>query len=189
MKHRYIIAGIYRSGSTWLYNAVRLICAQHGTVYGCFEGSYNSGNAADYHIVKAHKFKWPRGFELIDDNTTVITSIRNTFGIKESMQRLINLGKSGNYTQVERLTQYLEWLSYWNCFVKPEWNDNQFPVLKVPVQYGRIVSCPEKVIREVSEYMNLKCNEQEINIALRALKPPHEGIDPITLLHANHITQ
>jgi len=50
-----VCAGVHRSGSTWLYNAVRLILIDSGkSVYGCFSTNYDPENEAEVHVVKTH---------------------------------------------------------------------------------------------------------------------------------------
>jgi hypothetical protein len=52
-----VCAGIPRSGSTWLYNAIRLLLQhEHGErrVYGAWVDRYDATNASRWHVVKIH---------------------------------------------------------------------------------------------------------------------------------------
>ncbi len=54
-----ICAGIPRSGSTWLYNAARLLLAlpprSMNDVYGTWVEHYDPANASRFHVVKVHE--------------------------------------------------------------------------------------------------------------------------------------
>ena len=40
-----LITGCWRSGTTALYNLVRVICLEHGTVYSSFEDQFDDDEA------------------------------------------------------------------------------------------------------------------------------------------------
>ncbi len=53
-----LCAGIPRSGSTWLYNAARLLLAQQfgeANVHGTWIEQYDASNPAAWHVVKVHE--------------------------------------------------------------------------------------------------------------------------------------
>lgn len=53
----FICAGMPRSGSTWLYNAVRCLALRAGAdVYGAWIQQYDPGNPASIHVLKIHQF-------------------------------------------------------------------------------------------------------------------------------------
>ena len=57
MRKLILIAGMKRSGSTWMYNAVRLMLKDAGKdVYGCWIDDYDESNTAEFHVVKTHKW-------------------------------------------------------------------------------------------------------------------------------------
>ncbi len=52
-----LCAGIPRSGSTWLYNAARLLLMRHAgvsSIYGAWIAQYDSSNTAPWHVIKIH---------------------------------------------------------------------------------------------------------------------------------------
>ena len=88
MKSKLIIAaGFYRSGSTWQFNALRVICELHfgkDNVYSCFSDHYSPETRAEpIHIVKIHK--WNE--ELARQADLVFTTHRNMEDVKGSMKR------------------------------------------------------------------------------------------------------
>lgn len=82
-----VIAGMYRSGSTLLFNMARLIVEQAGkTAYCCGLHDYDvhgSEGCVDYHIVKAHKFDQ----ELADRADFIYMSFRPVDEIIDSLGR------------------------------------------------------------------------------------------------------
>lgn len=168
MKRRIIIAGIYRSGSTWLFNVVRLIFPR---CYSCFESDYDPENDKPVHVIKAHKFR-P---DLIDHNTVVLTSWRDLEDIKKSMQRLKDQGRDGNYTEWD--DRYVTWFVNWQ--IKSIYC----------LDFSRIERCPAKVIDEVALSLGQIVKEKKIQEEIENIKFPNKGIDPLTLFHRDHITR
>ncbi|MEX1369192.1 MAG: hypothetical protein AB1Z98_39050 [Nannocystaceae bacterium] len=80
-----IAAGAYRSGSTWLYNALRLALELGGhSVYGRFyDGTYDPEDPARVHVVKVHGFE-P---EVLEVSRVLCTSIRDPRDIAASAVR------------------------------------------------------------------------------------------------------
>lgn len=86
---RILIAGMKRSGSTWLYNVVRFCYINAGhTTYGDYIDKYESHTCAHVHVVKIHPFD-PT---LMVDTDRILTSIRDIRDAVASMVRrnLIN---------------------------------------------------------------------------------------------------
>jgi LPS sulfotransferase NodH len=82
-----VIAGMHRSGSTWLYNVTRYACINAGkTTYGDFINSYREWSdltVADVHVIKAHLFI-P---ELCDRADAVLATVRDLRDAVASMVR------------------------------------------------------------------------------------------------------
>ena len=59
IKGKILMAGPWRSGSTGIFNLVRVICGFYGRVYSCFEDQYNAEEAGmyDFQVLKTHKYK------------------------------------------------------------------------------------------------------------------------------------
>ena len=171
---RIVIAGLYRSGSTWLFNVVRLICQQHGTVYSCFGDKYEAYEAMkyDFQVVKVHKFD-----EIWIKDSVILTSWRPWREVRKSMIRLRQQGHTGNKTQHIRLVSFIEDLARWNC------HNNYM------MHFEDIYTRPYGVINDVSAAIGLECNTRKIFNKVSKIKPPSKGVDNKTLLHAGHITK
>lgn len=177
---RILITGTYRSGSTWQYNVVRLLCEIHAPekVYACFHDQYDEEEAegAEYEIVKIHRYRTQEAEEL--EPYTAITTIRDWRGIRGSMRRLEARGETGNWTHDDRLTDFLHDALHWA--VRSTY----------ATYYENLVDEPGAEIRRIAEHLGLYREgiEQDVLRQLVRLRDPKEGIDPLTQLHAQHKT-
>lgn len=171
MPKKIIVCGCWRSGTTALYNLVRAICLRNGTVYGCFEDQYKGGNPAEWHIVKVHKFdiKWVEWADF------VFTIFREPSETLESMKRFHDTG--GRELDANDL---LRGLAYWGLYQEHTNFLTYYPQLK---------RCPEKLVFKIARVLGVKPDEKKTVQQWEQIKPPETGFDPVTLLHANHITQ
>lgn len=82
--HLVLAAGMARTGSTWLYNAVRycFLCGGR-SVYGAYVDAYEPAIEADVHVVKVHNFDGDlqRGAHII------VTTRRDLRDVAASMVR------------------------------------------------------------------------------------------------------
>ncbi|MEM9155856.1 MAG: hypothetical protein AAGB13_12620, partial [Cyanobacteria bacterium P01_F01_bin.33] len=89
MNERNVIlcAGMKRSGSTWLYNVLRVLLQEHTTyqVYGAWVSDYDAKNLAPIHLIKVHGFN----SQLLDYSDLVFTSRRD---IRDVIASLIRKG-------------------------------------------------------------------------------------------------
>lgn len=170
---RILIAGCWRSGTTALYNLVRVICEEHGNTYACFEDTYNEsiGGEFDFEIVKVHKFKktW------IDWADLVFTIWREPGEVWNSFNRFFK--SQDKETTLNDYGRGLTWFGLYNRFADYE------------VRYKQLNRSTEKLARGLAEQIGFDINEKQIVKRFRQVKPPKEGIDPVTLLHSNHITR
>jgi len=169
-------AGLYRSGSTWQFNAIRLILKNSGvSYYSCWEQDYNPDNPAKYHLVKVHRFRKT----LFNSANYVFTSFRDLDEIKVSMFRRAQLNprpEFKNETRYNYISIYiLDLLKYQSKSNYLLW----FPHIK-----GQ----PKEEIKGMADVLGLDVDPRKINIELKTMKVPEEGFDPVTLLHSNHIT-
>ena len=69
-----LCAGIPRSGSTWVYNATRLLFEAAGYItYGCWISEYDPSQSSAIHVVKIHE----RNDELANKASAIFTSHRD----------------------------------------------------------------------------------------------------------------
>ena len=163
-----IIAGIKRSGSTWLYNAVRLCLLNAGyTVHIAGDGQYYEKDCkADYQIIKTHPFRqW-----MADEADFVFTSDRDDEGIRASWQRF-----DGRMLSDGLLAKWRRWLDQWRVHTDYD------------MQYDIMVDFPADCVMSVHGV--LFGFPRNTLMQLRATKPPTDkDYDPVTLLFRNHIT-
>ncbi len=166
-----VIAGIKRSGSTWMYNAVRLILKHAGySVAGGGEQHFDPNCEADYQIIKVHPFR-P---ELAKAASYVFTSDRDDEGIRASWQRF-----SGEVLTDEKLATWRGWLKQWDEHTRCSM---LFDELRNETQ-RRIV------MKELAEILLLHMTLALVRRDLDNLAPPTDAdYDPETLLFKNHIT-
>lgn len=179
-----VIAGIYRSATTWQYNAVRLLMERAGhVVWGGGYANYTSQLAydADVYIVKEHRYM----HALAENSHLVITSNRDKHEVIRSMERVQRRNVS-----VDEYHKWSRWLSAWQYH----------SLLHIP--YDLIADSPhsrQAVFFEIAATLTLlyKGGEapftptdpvmDEIYKELESLQPPEKiRQDPVTLLFRNH---
>jgi hypothetical protein len=192
---RIIVVGCWRSGTTALFNMIRLICEADGPTIAFFEQTEKTAFRVFKHqVLKAHKYNeqniaWadyvPQGHALtlqfpyiITNRKLVFTTHRDAGDILESMQRFRAAGGIGNGADPANLGRGLEhWGLYQQHACYMTW-------------FNQFKRSPEKLIREITAILDLQHIDQKAVLKQwQALRPPKQGIDPLTLLHANHITQ
>jgi len=175
---RIIVAGIYRSGTTALYNIVRLICESEGDTWSEFlndEIKPEELPELDFQILKAHKYHDKRTPAFIDEHTIVLTTFRENRDILASIYRAKEQMKDFRGQQHD-IPKYNEWQQHWNIHSVYQ------------VHFNKLIQNPKRIIRDIARLLKITVNEEEVYQKFVACKPPKEGIDPITLLHAGHIT-
>ena len=173
-----IVAGIYRSGSTWLYNAIRLSlkCAKK-KVYGCYVGDWNKKHKAEYHVVKL--VRYDEELPHLPELEAIFTSYRNLDSIIGSMKRRAeNLTDDRfiNETKHENISDYILNLLKWQ-----QWSDYM-------MLYERAMRQPAQTIHQICAVLNIEPDVNLVCEKLNALKVPKTGFNKTTLLHAGHIT-
>ena len=169
-----ICAGLYRSGSTWLFNVVRAIFEFNNIEYQSGFGVYN--NDSPVQIIKLHSFQ-P---EILSGNVTTIMTVRDLRDIIASAIRKygklhINeefcLKKTFEFAD-EVLKCYYDWREHTDLFLK----------------YENIVTDKKFVIQKISQTLKQPVDIEQIHEYVENLKMPTRGSDADTLLWANHIT-
>lgn len=104
-----ICAGMMRSGSTWLYNAVRLACAATGgRVHAGWIDDFRMDDAADFNVLKIHApdEHWSAR------SAFVFTSRRDPVGIARSAKRMKWVETDEEASMVAR--QAIAHHAFWN---------------------------------------------------------------------------
>ena len=170
-----VCAGVHRSGSTWLYNAVRLILIDSGkSVYGCFATNYDPKNEAEAHVVKTHNF-----VDSLNENADfVFTSKRDLRDIVASAVRRNLIDESDALPYLEKIMkrEYEPWKRHSN----------------LEIGYERMIRKKKPdYIKKLAEIMGIEdINPSEIIGKIESLTVPQseEDFDEETQLHFGHIT-
>lgn len=168
-----LVAGLNRSGSTWLYNCIRLILqTQYDNVYSCWVKDYIASDPAPVHLIKIHK----PDEELVKHTGEIYTSRRDIWEIVGSMMRM-------GWLDFADIFSYLDWIT---ASVHPFWFKNA----KMEIDYSEIHQATrlliEKIGRSLGIYIDV-LQSQEICDQLNQLRPS-DKYDHTTQLHPNHIS-
>lgn len=177
-----VTAGMYRSGTTYQFNVVRVIMElSYGkdNVYSCWCDDYVKSDK-QIEIVKVHKARKDvyRGADII------VSTKRNPEDIKGSMRRRADFLKDNpdprfsGESLVYKFDDYM-WHSRW-------WGAKASFIQ----DFERIKNDTRNLIKD---YLNLfkvtNVTPEQVIEELDRIKPPKEGYDPVTLLHVGHITK
>lgn len=170
MVKKIIIAGFYRSGSTWLFNAVKQIlinAKQPFSQINTFLPMHSILNDnAKFELYKYHDF--------IETNADFIfTSTRNLEQCKKSYQKCFPSKQTD--------------ISWWKLAME---NYNRWNVISnYEMKYEDLKLDKLKIIIEISNILGLKVCAMSVLKELEKIKPPTENeYDPNTLLFRNHIS-
>lgn len=167
-----VCAGIYRSGSTWLYNAARLIAQRSGrTVSSGWVGSFEPDPASEVRIVKLHE----PDEHYAQKADVILTSRRNPVGIAKSVARL-NWADSDERLRAI-IAEAIAHHRYWN------------PLSHYELAYEDLRPFEALHVEAVARVMGMAVDRQtagSVALAIDALPQAEQGFDPENLLHANH---
>ncbi|WP_375278973.1 hypothetical protein [Alteromonas australica] len=168
-----LVASIPRSGSTWMFNCIRLIFKlKNIDFYSDWYDSYDPQNQSPIHLVKLHDPE----YYLASLADIVITTRRDVRNSVASLIRMKWLEREEDaiFNVTDRLVN----------FVHPFWESKS----NLEVEYCDLKNAPESVISRVAEKIGLPLNEKQamtISAQLKNLKPPKK-FDTETQLHPNH---
>jgi hypothetical protein len=164
---------LYRSGSTWLYNCIRLILqTQYDNVYSCWVNDYAESDPAPIHLVKIHK----PDEELIKLTSEIYTSRRDIREIAGSMMRM-------GWLDSADIISYLDWIT---ASVHPFWFKNA----KMEIDYSEIHQATRLLVEKIGHSLDIHYDvlqSQTICDQLNQLRPSDQ-YDHMTQLHPNHIS-
>lgn len=171
-----VIAGVPRSGSTWLYNATRLLLESAGRkVHARWHADYtpDRDDNAEMHLVKVHNPE-----QLTFPHDLILTTNRD---IVDRLASLIRMGwLAENEEAVRKARQGHEQLyAFWKVRTDLE------------VAFDMIRKHPERAIQSVAAVLDIPCNPKiaaEVNRKINALKEPENGKAPdkVSQMHPGH---
>ena len=175
MKKLIVTAGMPRSGSTWLYNAVRLLLEYTGKldIGAGWISDFNSFKNHDVVILKIHYFE-----PVIANNATMILySYRDIRDALASFKR-----KFGNEPSIEQARKFIH-----NDKI---WREKASFIMK----YEDMIAAQEKTLEEIARFSgiihaDLKQVIRDINaMTYEKGEKRNDVYNMENLLHKNHIT-
>lgn len=163
------IAGIKRSGSTLLYNAVRLVL-EHAGMEPHIYGETQRGPYEEPAIIKIHRFRR----RIAEEADHVFISNRGYDEVKSSLERF-----NGEEQSWERITLFYKWLQRWSLYSTP---DHYF-------EYKDLTEDLKMCVERIASILDIYVVPEQVVKQVLDLEPPESGKDPTTLLFSNHITQ
>lgn len=184
-----LVAGMFRSGSTWLYNVVRVYLENNfpDNVYGCFVTDYDQQNQCCYHVVKSHEFST----ELSNKASLIVLSERDYKDIAKSMSRFHSM----QYTAEDMMPlneYYHRYAEYAQKSVKLPYTDIMYSIDGEPVgKYYAAGLVIHRLMKANVIETKLLVKEDIIRLVeqVETLPQPEGSVDyadPITLIHPNH---
>lgn len=174
-----LIAGMPRSGSTWQFNAARLILnRKHPAIFSGWCADYDPATKEPVHLVKVHTPEQVRF-----DYSLVLTTKRDLLECIGSSKRMGWLKDDNFFVQV---LMQMHLYNYWNDRTALE------------TDYLTIKNNPQRAILDISKVLEVDITAGEageISDRINNIAPPDpDAIKPhrydrVTLLHPKHISE
>jgi hypothetical protein len=173
---RYLIAGMNRSGSTWLYNVVRLLLVRAGAEDLGAGWVDDRGELLRHRtvVLKVHVFD-PT---LLVEPYVVLTSHRDLRDVAASLARKFKLPATLEMTRFV-FEQYERWAE----------------LARFDMRYEDMLIDPAKMVGRVADAIGLAVGAgeittiaDEVELSKTTIRADSRGFDPKSLLHAGHIT-
>jgi len=173
---RILVAGIYRSGSTWLFNAVKLIAeasTEQEFTTAFYQSEQYNYRDEEFVIVKTHKY-YPN---IIRDFDFIFTSNRDPLDIFYSMQNVHKKGISSEYRNASNflgLNEFTGWLEEWN-------NHTDYCM-----EFEQMMEDKKQVLTDIADVMGVDVDINKIHKKLLKMKAPKQGHDTDTFMSEAH---
>jgi hypothetical protein len=157
-----LAAGMPRSGSTWLYNALRLLLGDDPDLVAGWVDDV-AGRQAAILLVKVHD-----PYDLAERTDLIFTTYRPLPDVAASLGRM---GWPNDMTAMQRVKAQREfWAPRSNC----------------DIAYSDIVESPAETVSRIAGVLGVA--NKNIAGQLLTMKEPATGYDPVNLLHHGHRT-
>lgn len=170
-----LVAGMIRSGSTWLYNTVRMVCAIGASTQGCWIDDFDPSSLSmeKWLVVKAH-IPDPR---IAQRSDFIITCHRD---LRDVAASALDMGWSASKAEVlELVASARSCDEFWS------------PMANLSIGYGDIAGQPAYAVAHIAESLSVEISPDEIRdivTKVSQLKQPVDtgAYDKVTLLHSAH---
>ena len=157
-----LAAGMPRSGSTWLYNAVRLLLGDNPDLVAGWVDDLARREAALL-LVKIHDPS-----DLADRADLIFTTYRPLAEVAAS------LGRMGWPNDATAMQQVRDQRAFWG------------PRSNCDILYSDIINSPGETVSRIASVLGVP--NKDIVSELLTMKEPEAGYDPVNLLHRGHRT-
>lgn len=171
--HTIVIAGVPRSGSTWLFNAARRLLEVSGAdLHAAWIEDYEAGSLAATHLVKVHQ---PR--QLTFEPELILTTRRPP---EARIASVIRMGWIANEPDEIRRA----WKNHQTLY--DHWQARS----DLEIDYDEIMNAPAAALARIAAVLRLEMAPaalETVAAELAQMKAPESGhYDPNTLLHPRH---
>lgn len=160
-----VVAGLKRSGTTWLYNVAR-IAYQHAGI-AVAAGGDELYRSWDHHTPLLVKTHWWHE-RLATDATSILTSDRDVEDAYRSLARLFGRTPSG-----AEMAKIVEHARRWDAVAT--WRMTYTDLER-----------PSETAKGIVAALDLDVDPARVLADVDSLQPPESGQDPVTLLFASH---
>ncbi len=163
---------MYRSGSTWAFNATRLLMEQmHGEIHAVWFADFSPPNGIDRFVVKVHQ---PNEMPFVPDR--IITTFRP---LEACVQSLVRMGWAADTPEgrAEAMERQRATFETWT------------PMSSLEIDYNEITGAPVTALERIDALIggDGSADLDAIAAVLQEMKAPASGeFDPVTLLHPGH---
>lgn len=159
---------MHRSGTTWLFNTVRMAVLEAGpSLHSGFGAEIDPSDPAEVHVQKIHAYREP-------GDATVLMMTRDLRGVAASAVRM-------GLVEVEDAVAYA--LQCWETEDQP-YRD----VADLRLRYEWMMVDKVRATALVLDTLDLPARAERVYARVEGLRIPEEGVDPETHLHAGHVT-
>jgi len=172
--HIILVAGLPRSGSTWLFNAVRLLLSEANIAnHSVWVADWERDHPAPIHVVKAHRQ------DQVDFSPDIVLTTRRP--AEECLASLVRMGWLKNEPEAIRNAwrNHQSLMRYWQSRSTLE------------TDYSEMTGDPQRALTRLAALLRVSIPDPAILLIsneLETLRAPTTkgGYDPVTLLHPGH---
>lgn len=154
-----------RSGTTWMYNVVRVAMNHRGLDYTISGSMAEAKKHKGRMLLKSHW--WRQDVQRLA--TLVFTSDRDVEDVYRSLRRLWDRAPTGR-----EMAKIVEHSRRWQRV-----SDYHMP-------YRLLLEDPRKACARIIDTLGYGVDPDAVFAEVSAIEPPEEGQDPVTLYFANH---
>jgi Sulfotransferase domain len=176
-----LCAGLARSGSTWLYNVIRLTIVRSGKmVYGSWIGGYDPKRPEEYHLVKIHEFHK----DFAKQAFLIFVSHRDLRDVVASAMRVGFIDRDiAEEDLAQWIRVHIQYLEKWNRLA-----DYDMSYEKMMQDRTKEAERIARILKMPGQAEQICYDVEHLSFGSKRAHPIHHH-DTENLLHENHIAQ